>query len=204
MSHKKLDKSVKVPAEIDSASTTIDALPEDSQRQVQQFNGLSDEKIDRRFFLKSSAALGLATACASLLTPRITFSESPDKEFEKFIKEAQFYEKLPYKKIRCKLCPRECVIDDRERGYCGVRENRGGTYYTLVYSRPCTLHADPIEKKPFFHFLPGTLAFSIATAGCTFEASICHRKKCLKWPFNIAAIQLPTPTVSLPFFTNIC
>ena len=53
----------------------------------------------------------------------------------RFTVEARFYEKLPYKKIKCKLCPRECVIDDRERGYCGVRENRGGTYYTLVHSR---------------------------------------------------------------------
>ena len=74
----------------------------------------------------------------------------------RFIVEARFYEKLPYKKIKCKLCPRECVIDDRERGYCGVRENRGGTYYSLVHSRVCAAHVDPIEKKPLFHFLPGT------------------------------------------------
>jgi pyruvate formate lyase activating enzyme len=62
----------------------------------------------------------------------------------RFIVEAKFYEKLAYKKIKCKLCPRECVIDDRERGYCGVRENRGGTYYTLVHSRVVTAHIDPI------------------------------------------------------------
>ena len=61
--------------------------------------------------------------------------------------EAKFYEKLAHKKIKCKLCPRECVIDDRERGYCGVRENRGGTYYTLVHSRVSSAHIDPIEKK---------------------------------------------------------
>ncbi len=74
----------------------------------------------------------------------------------RFTVEARFYEKLPYKKIKCKLCPRECVIDDHERGYCGVRENRGGTYYSLVHSRICSAHVDPIEKKPFFHFAPGT------------------------------------------------
>ena len=91
-----------------------------------------------------------------------------------FIVEAKFYEKLPYKKIKCKLCPRECVIDDRERGYCGVRENRGGTYYTLVHSRVVSAHVDPIEKKPLFHFLPGAPAFSIATAGCNVNCKMCQ------------------------------
>jgi pyruvate formate lyase activating enzyme len=92
----------------------------------------------------------------------------------RFIREAAFYEKLPHKKIKCKLCPRECVIDDRERGYCGVRENRGGTYYTLVHSRVCAAHVDPVEKKPLFHFAPGTLAFSIATAGCNVNCKMCQ------------------------------
>jgi pyruvate formate lyase activating enzyme len=92
----------------------------------------------------------------------------------RFVVEAKFYEKLPYKKIKCMLCPRECVIDDRERGYCGVRENRGGIYYTLVHSRVCAAHIDPIEKKPFFHFAPGTLAFSIATAGCNVNCKMCQ------------------------------
>jgi len=91
-----------------------------------------------------------------------------------FTAEARFYEKLPYKKIRCKLCPRECVIDDRERGYCGVRENRNGTYYTLVHSRVCSAHVDPIEKKPFFHFVPGSLACSVATAGCNVNCKMCQ------------------------------
>ena len=92
----------------------------------------------------------------------------------RFTIEARFYEKLPYKKIKCKLCPRECVIDDRERGYCGVRENRGGTYYSLVYSRLCAAHVDPIEKKPLFHFLPGSMAFSVATAGCNVNCKMCQ------------------------------
>ena len=78
------------------------------------------------------------------------------------------------KKIKCKLCPRECTVGDRERGYCGVRENRGGTYYTLVHSRVCAAHIDPIEKKPLFHYLPGTLAFSLATAGCNVNCKFCQ------------------------------
>jgi pyruvate formate lyase activating enzyme len=91
-----------------------------------------------------------------------------------FIVEAKYYQKQPNRKIKCVLCPRECVIDDRERGYCGVRENRGGTYYTLVHSRVCAAHIDPIEKKPFFHVYPGTLAFSIATAGCNVNCKMCQ------------------------------
>ena len=86
----------------------------------------------------------------------------------------QFYEKLPNRKIKCKLCPRECAVGDKERGYCGVRENRGGIYYTLVHSRVCAAHVDPIEKKPLFHYLPGTTAFSIATAGCNVNCKFCQ------------------------------
>lgn len=105
------------------------------------------------------------------LAPSLVAGKDSDAQFTI---EARFYEKLPYKKIKCKLCPRECVIDDRERGYCGVRENRGGTYYSLVYARVCAAHVDPVEKKPFFHFLPGTLAFSVAAAGCNVNCKMCQ------------------------------
>lgn len=76
--------------------------------------------------------------------------------------------------IVCKLCPRECSVPPRERGYCGVRENQQGEYKTLVYSRPCSLLVDPIEKKPLSHFLPGTTALSLATAGCNIECKFCQ------------------------------
>jgi pyruvate formate lyase activating enzyme len=125
-----------------------------------------------------SAALPCLAFCASgrtselraipLHAPALTDSDA------QFTVEARYYEKLPYKKIKCKLCPRECVIDDRERGYCGVRENRDSIYYSLVHSRVVTAHVDPIEKKPFFHFLPGTAAFSIATAGCNVNCKMCQ------------------------------
>ena len=108
---------------------------------------------------------------AFLALPCLALAAESDAQF---VGEAKFYEKLPYKKIRCKLCPRECVIDDRERGYCGVRENRGGKYYTLVHSRIAAAHVDPIEKKPLFHFLPGALAFSVATAGCNVNCKMCQ------------------------------
>ena len=116
--------------------------------------------MDRRVFLQ-----GLALPC---------FAATAAESDARFTVEARFYEKLPYKKIKCKLCPRECVIDDRERGYCGVRENRGGAYYSLVYARVCAAHVDPIEKKPLFHFLPGTVAASVATAGCNVNCKMCQ------------------------------
>ena len=134
------------------------------------------EQIDRRTFLQATALPGWAAcAWACLGGPAaIPAFALPVREDARFTVEAQFYDKQPYKKIKCKLCPRECVIDDRERGYCGVRENRGGTYYTLVHSRLATAHIDPIEKKPFFHFCPGTLAFSVATAGCNVNCKFCQ------------------------------
>ena len=88
--------------------------------------------------------------------------------------EARCWESLPSKRVECTLCPKKCKVDDLERGYCGVRENRDGTYYTHVYAAPCSVHPDPIEKKPFFHFLPGTRAFSLATAGCNMDCAFCQ------------------------------
>jgi pyruvate formate lyase activating enzyme len=98
------------------------------------------------------------------------------------LKEAMYYEPLEEMRIQCKLCPWECAVADQERGTCGVRENREGTYYTLVHSQPCAAHVDPIEKKPLFHYLPGSLAFSIATAGCNIECQFCQN-------WNIAQVR---------------
>lgn len=88
--------------------------------------------------------------------------------------EAMFWESIPDKKVKCVLCPRECEVADVERGYCGVRENQGGKYQTLVYGALCSANVDPIEKKPLFHYLPGTTALSIATAGCNVECKFCQ------------------------------
>jgi len=85
-----------------------------------------------------------------------------------------YYTPLEDKKIRCDLCPRECVVSEGKRGYCEVRENRDGKYYSLVYGNPVTWHIDPIEKKPFFHVLPASGSFSIATTGCNFDCKFCQ------------------------------
>jgi pyruvate formate lyase activating enzyme len=128
--------------------------------------------MKRRDFITHCGILG----CGALLTPQrsspfLTNLRAADAKHQF---EARWYEKLPHKKVKCTLCPRECVVDDRERGYCGVRENWDGIYYTLVHSNPCTYHIDPIEKKPLFHFLPGTDAFSVATVGCNVDCKFCQ------------------------------
>jgi len=106
--------------------------------------------------------------------------------------EAMFYEKLPEGKARCGICPRACVISDGERGWCGTRENRRGVYKTLVYGKACSAHIDPIEKKPLYHYLPGTTALSVATAGCNFECKFCQNWEISQVrPEQIPATDLP-------------
>jgi pyruvate formate lyase activating enzyme len=106
----------------------------------------------------------LITICSYL--PNIT-AQTP-------LKEALFYQKLDNKIVQCQLCPRRCVISPGRRGFCGVRENRDGILYTLSYAKAVAIHIDPIEKKPLFHFLPSTTAFSIATAGCNLKCKFCQ------------------------------
>jgi len=77
-------------------------------------------------------------------------------------------------RVRCNLCSHRCVIPPGRLGACCVRENRDGTLVTLVYDRTIAQHVDPIEKKPFFHFQPGSQSFSIATAGCNFRCAFCQ------------------------------
>ncbi len=90
------------------------------------------------------------------------------------MKEALFYTKEKNKKVQCQLCHHRCKILPGKRGICGVRENRDGKLYSLVYGKAIAAHIDPIEKKPLFHFLPGTSSFSIATAGCNFHCQHCQ------------------------------
>jgi len=90
------------------------------------------------------------------------------------IREALLYETLAERRVHCYLCSHHCRIDNTEFGFCGMRENRDGTLYTHAYGEVIAAHVDPIEKKPFFHVLPGTSSFSIAAPGCNFHCSFCQ------------------------------
>jgi pyruvate formate lyase activating enzyme len=105
---------------------------------------------------------------------------------------ARWYKKLPEDWVECGLCPRACKVSDWERGTCGARENRKGTFYTLVHSRPCSIALDPVEKKPLFHVLPGSGALSIATPGCNIDCKCCQN-----WEIAQARPeQIPTRTAT--------
>ncbi len=127
----------------------------------------------RRQFLKALGA-GACAACAAGMLERAAAGQEAERRLQVAVHDAMWFERLEDKAVRCTLCPRECVVADVERGYCGVRENRGGDYKTLVYGNLCSLNVDPIEKKPLFHYLPGTTALSIATAGCNIECKFCQ------------------------------
>ncbi|MGC9347688.1 MAG: AmmeMemoRadiSam system radical SAM enzyme [Anaerolineae bacterium] len=90
------------------------------------------------------------------------------------MKEAMLYEPLGEDRVHCHLCAHHCAIAPGGRGICQVRENRDGTLYTLVYGKVIARHVDPIEKKPLFHFHPGSRAYSVATAGCNFRCAWCQ------------------------------
>jgi len=128
--------------------------------------------MKRRQFFKTTggAALLASSGVPSFLMNLYALSEKANLSKV----EARYYKKHPDREIECVLCPRFCKLGDKERGYCGVRENIGGKYYTLVYGKACAINVDPIEKKPFFHFLPNTNALSIATAGCNVNCKFCQ------------------------------
>lgn len=128
--------------------------------------------MKRRQFLKTSAGAGIFLSTG--ISPSAQSKPLSLETANLSQVEARYYKKLPDREIECLLCPRFCKLGDKERGYCGVRENIGGIYYTLVYGKVCTIAVDPIEKKPFFHYLPNTNAFSIASAGCNVNCKFCQ------------------------------
>jgi pyruvate formate lyase activating enzyme len=98
------------------------------------------------------------------------------------IKEAMLYEKLDGQSVRCNLCAHRCTIKPDRRGVCGVRENRDGVLYSLVYGTLIAENIDPIEKKPFFHVCPASRSYSIATAGCNFSCEFCQNHEISQMP----------------------
>ena len=133
-----------------------------------------DLQLSKREFLR------LCRTCFCLLSagyllgfPETSRAQMPKKGYIG-TKLSPYFTPLEGGEVRCELCPHRCRVAKGKRGICRVRENRDGKYYSLVYGNPCAVHLDPIEKKPFFHVLPGTTSFSLATAGCNFQCKFCQ------------------------------
>lgn len=105
------------------------------------------------------------------------------------MKEALLYESLGGNQIRCNLCVHNCIIADGKLGVCNVRENRNGILYTLVYGQTISQHVDPIEKKPLYHFYPGSTAYSLATPGCNFRCQWCQNWEIAHMPREKGVVQ---------------
>ncbi|RLI85272.1 MAG: AmmeMemoRadiSam system radical SAM enzyme [Candidatus Altiarchaeales archaeon] len=148
-------------------------------------------KLTRRDFLKKGI-VGLAGLSLgyylleefflkNLPENNLVFRKSAPEKLWKWSKEAYFYERFP-SYVKCRLCPHGCILNEGDRGRCRDRVNFKGKLYTLTYGNPCAVHIDPIEKKPLFHFLPGSFAFSIATAGCNLRCKYCQNWEISQFP----------------------
>jgi pyruvate formate lyase activating enzyme len=143
----------------------------------------SQNNISKREFLKCAAlgacSLALAGTPVKLLAGGSkvpggpTVPSGPEDPLWKWSKEALYYIDTP-KGIKCKLCPQACEIKPEDVGDCRTNFSHNGKLYSITYGNPCAVHVDPVEKKPLFHFLPSTTAYSIATAGCNLACLNCQ------------------------------
>lgn len=130
-----------------------------------------DHHPDRRRWLK--AGLSALAVGATASWARRADAQTAQRGLIRTVR-SPFYEALKNRALRCTLCPRRCRLAEGQRGPCRVRENRGGECISLVYGNPCIVQDDPVERKPFYHVLPGTRALSVATAGCNMTCKFCE------------------------------
>lgn len=128
--------------------------------------------MDKRQFLKT-AIFGAGGFCFCNQVSTGAVNGDILQNGRKWTKEAEFYIETP-KGMRCQICPNECDIKEGESGDCRNRVSKNGKLWSTAYGNPCAVHVDPIEKKPLNHFLPGSTAFSIATAGCNLACLNCQ------------------------------
>lgn len=147
------------------------------------------EAISRRQFMSACAAfaataavpdicfgffgIGKSSANEDDIRGRVFKKDAPDHLW-KWSKQGFAFTRLGQKRVMCNVCPNHCILEPGDRSVCRSKVNIGGTLYTLAYGNPCAANLDPIEKKPLFHFLPATKAFSIAAAGCNFRCLNCQ------------------------------
>jgi len=137
--------------------------------------------MNRREFIKRGCLVAAGVSASPILMDIFT-KRLYASSLVPFRKEAMYYKKIDEATVQCVLCPRKCTLMNGQRGFCKAREPRNGKLYSLVWGLPCAVHVDPIEKKPLFHFLPGTSAFSIATAGCNFKCKNCQNWSISQFP----------------------
>ena len=142
---------------------------------LERIAGLWDKKVTRKEFIKGCVAAGAGLGASIYLFDLMSRYKAYAAIGEKRgMHEALFYEKMGDEAVQCQLCINRCTLSDGQRGFCRVREPVKGKLYTLVYELVCSVHIDPIEKKPLYHMLPGSKAFSVATAGCNSRCKYCQ------------------------------
>src|SRR5208283_1607870 len=103
--------------------------------------------------------------------------------------EALYYNKLSGNMVQCHLCPNLCILSPGQYGACKARKNINGKLYSMVYGKIAASNLDPIEKKPFFHVLPGCAAYSIATTGCNIQCLFCQNWEISQvFPFDLPTV----------------
>lgn len=151
--------------------------------------------MTRREFLKRGClfclGLGLSSTAVETIFGQKAFAAKND--LSKAAR-AMFYKKIDDTTVQCQLCPRGCTLSEGVRSFCRVREARGGELYTFAHNSVCSAHVDPIEKKPLFHFLPGTGAFSISTAGCNYRCKSCQNWQISQVPPEDVENRTMTPS----------
>jgi len=134
-----------------------------------------EKEISRKQFIAKGGntfcLLMMGSTSLSLFMKDFLYSFSTNDDFRRI---AMHWEKADNRRVHCHLCPNECLLAVGERGICRARENIKGKLYSNVYSRIAAIHVDPIEKKPLNHFLPGSMAISVATAGCNLSCKFCQ------------------------------
>ena len=138
------------------------------------------EPLSRRTFIKRAVLAGAGIAVGAYAVSQLLKSPPESENYTESTKapwkwshEGYHYIKLG-ENVKCQVCPNECILREGQRSVCRNKTNYKGVLYTLAYGNPCAVHIDPIEKKPLFHFLPSTSAFSIATAGCNLRCLNCQ------------------------------
>jgi pyruvate formate lyase activating enzyme len=144
-------------------------------------NDLLNRKLTRKDFLKKTCLFCLGAGLFFDFESRLQEAYAKGVGISS-LHEAAFYRVIDEQTVQCELCPRRCTLSNGQRSFCHAREARSGKLYSMVYGRPCSVAIDPIEKKPFFHFLPGIPVFSIATAGCNYRCKYCQNWQISQYP----------------------